>query len=180
MASLENGGRMPIRQVAYAVADIDEAAHRHNALFGSGPFHVLRHVPLTHSTHRGIAQPFNHSSAYGQWGDVMVELVQQHNPDPSAVHDMYPAGSGRYGLHHTAIFVDDLGKAIEAYAAQGLALAQHCITSGGAEFAFVDATKTLGHMIELYEPSELLSGFYAFVADTARDWDGSAVVRELG
>ena len=38
---------------------------------------LLRHVALASSVHRGVERPFDHSSAYGQWGGVMVELVQQ-------------------------------------------------------------------------------------------------------
>jgi catechol 2,3-dioxygenase-like lactoylglutathione lyase family enzyme len=177
---MAGGHPLPLRQLAYAVADVDEAARAHGAAFGSGPFFVARHVPLAWSRHRGVDQPFDHSSAYGQWGEVMVELVCQHNHAPSALHDLYPAGSGRTGLHHAALWVDDLGAAIARFAAQGMALAQHSCTEGGTEFAFIDATARLGHMLELYEPSDTLTGFYAMVARAARGWDGSDPVRELG
>ena len=171
---------LPIRQLAYAVDDVDAAALAHHRRFGSGPFFVLRHVALASSVHRGIEQPFDHSSAYGQWGGVMVELFQQHNPDPSAVHDMFPHGSGKHGLHHAALFVDDLAEAIRQFEADGMPLAQLSITQGGTAFAFVDARASLGHMLELYEPAATLTGFYAMVADAARGWDGSDPVRVIG
>lgn len=170
---------LPPRQIAYAVADVDEAARRHHAMFGSGPFFILRHIALQSSTHRGVQQPFDHSSAYGQWGDMMVELVQQHNPEPSAVHDMYPAGSGRFGLHHTALFVDEMDAAIADFGNQDMPLAQHCVTETGTAFAFIDGTRTLGHMIEIYKPNETLLGFYGMVARSAREWDGNKPLREL-
>lgn len=173
-------GGLAVRQLAYAVADVDAAALAHHRRFGSGPFFVPRHVALASSVHRGVAQPFDHSSAYGQWGGVMVELVQQHNPDPSALHDMYPHGSGREGLHHAALFVDDLEAAISRFEAQGMPLAQLSVTQTGTAFAFVDARASLGHMLELYEPTPQLTGFYDFVAGTARDWDGRDPLRELG
>ena len=171
---------LPVRQLAYAVTDVDAAAVAHHQRFGSGPFFVLRHVALASSAHRGIERPFDHSSAYGQWGGVMVELVQQHNPDPSAVHDMYPHGSGCEGLHHAALFVDNLDAAITQFAAQGMPLAQLSVTQTGTAFAFVDAREQMGHMLELYEPTPQLLGFYDFVAGAARDWDGREPVRELG
>lgn len=173
-------GGLPVRQLAYAVQDVEAAALAHHRHFGSGPFFVLRHVSLASSVHRGVARPFDHSSAYGQWGGMMIELVQQHNPDPSALHDMYPHGSGREGLHHTALFVDDLDAAIARFAAEGMPLAQLSVTQGGTAFAFVDARARLGHMLELYEPSPQLTGFYDLVAQAARGWDGSDPVRELG
>ena len=171
---------LPLRQVAYFVADLAEAAAAHTRSFGSGPFFVLEHVALSRCEHCGIAHPLDHSSAYGQWGDAMVELVVQHNADPSAFHDMYPHGSGRYGIHHTALFVDDLRAAIAGFAADGLPLAQYAVTTSGTDFAFIDATARYGHMIELYERTPTLTGFYAMVAAAAENWDGRDPVRKLG
>ena len=172
--------RFPVRQIAYFVADLHEAAAAHIASFGSGPFFVFEHVPLTRSEHRGVARPLDHSSAYGQWGTVMVELVVQHNPDPSAFHDMYPRGSDRFGIHHTALIVDNLPAAIAGFAADGLALAQYATTAMGTDFAFIDAVERYGHMIEVYEPTPTLTGFYAMVAKAAENWDGSDPIRKLG
>ena len=171
---------LPVRQLAYKVNDLEAAAAAHHRAFGSGPFFVLRHVKLASSVHRGVEQAFDHSSAYGQWGSVMVELVVQHNPDPSALHDMFPHGSGAEGLHHAALFVDDLDTAIARFEAGGAPLAQLSVTQTGTAFAFVDTRASLGHMLELYEPTAQLTGFYDLVADAAKGWDGRDVVRELG
>jgi hypothetical protein len=170
---------LPVRQLAYKVNDLEAAAAAHHRQFGSGPFFVLRHVALTSSQHRGVEQPFDHSSAYGQWGAVMVELVVQHNPDPSALHDMFPWASGKEGLHHAALFVDDLDAAIARFDAEGAPLAQLSVTQTGTAFAFVDARASLGHMLELYEPTGQLTGFYDFVAEAAKGWDGTDLIREL-
>lgn len=169
----------PIRQVAYFVPDIRAAALAHSRAFGSGPFFVLEHVELTCSEHRGVARPFDHSSAYGQWGAVMIEFAAQYNPDRSAFHDMYPAGSGRFGLHHTALWVDDLAAAIARFEAEGMPLAQYAETTTGTAFAFVEGVEKYGHMIELYEPTPGLTGFYAMVAHAAGGWDGDDPIREL-
>jgi catechol 2,3-dioxygenase-like lactoylglutathione lyase family enzyme len=171
---------LPVRQLAYKVNDLAAAAAAHHRQFGSGPFFVLRHVALASSLHRGVERAFDHSSAYGQWGDVMVELVVQHNPDPSALHDMFSHGSGAEGLHHAALFVDDLDAEIARFAADGAALAQLSVTQTGTAFAFVDTRASLGHMLELYEPTPQLTGFYDFVADAAQGWDGRDLIRDLG
>lgn len=171
---------LAVRQLAYKVNDLEAAAAAHHRRFGSGPFFVARHVALASSHHRRVERPFDHSSAYGQWGSLMVELVVQHNPDPSALHDMFPWGSGREGLHHAALFVDDLGAEIARFKAEGAPLAQLSLTTSGTAFAFVDTRESLGHMLELYEPSEMLTGFYDFVAQAAQGWDGTDLVRELG
>lgn len=158
---------LPVRQVAYFTTDIRAAASNHRAVFGSGPFVVAEHIPTPIAHYRGRPMPLDHSSAYGQWGPVMVEFVQQHNPDPSAFHDLFPHGSGRAGLHHLAVFVDDLERSLAEFADRGMETALHAVTSGGVAFAMVDASATLGHMIELYEPSPVLTGFYGRIAAAA-------------
>ncbi|MBU7580481.1 MAG: VOC family protein [Porphyrobacter sp.] len=171
---------LPVRQLAYKVNDLEAAAAAHHRQFGSGPFFVARHVALASSLHRGTARAFDHSSAYGQWGAVMVELVVQHNPDDSALHEMFPYGSGAEGLHHAALFVDDLAAAIARFTSEGAPLAQLSVTQGGTAFAFVDTRASLGHMLELYEPAPQLTGFYDMVATAAGGWDGRDLIRELG
>jgi len=172
-------GGLPVRQIAWFTPDIEAAARAHSAAFGSGPYFVFEHVPLAWSEHRGVRVGHDHSSAYGQWGDVMIEFVTQHGNDPSAFHDMFPVGSSAHGLHHLALWVDDLVSAIAGFAAQAMPLAQLSETATGTRYAFVDARGTLGHMIELYEPSDQLTGFYAMVRDAAKGWDGSDPMRKL-
>lgn len=159
-----------IRQIAYFVPDIRAAALAHHEQFGSGPYAVSEHIPLSRSLHRGIERPLDHSSAYGQWGAVMIEFVQQNNPDPSCFYDMFPRGSGTQGLHHVAIFADDLRAEIARYNAAGHLTALYAEMASGFAYAMIDCTATLGHMIELYEPVPMLTGFYTRVADAAGDF----------
>jgi len=168
---------LPAVQIAYFVTDIRAAAYRMHATFGAGPFHIIERIELARGEHRGRPCPFVHSSAYGQWGNVMLELVQQDVEGPSPFRDLF--APGEEGLHHVATFVDDMAVAIEHYRAAGLPLAARAWTHTGTEFAFVDATATLGHMIELYEPAPALRGFYEFVRQSAVDWDGRDPVRVL-
>jgi hypothetical protein len=115
----------------------------------------------------GAPAVFDHSSAYGQWGDVMVELVQEHTPPLVA--------PGR--VHHLAFMVAALPAAMAWCVERGwpeLLLAE---TSTGQAFAFMDARDDLGHLVELYAPSDRLLAFYAAVADAAEGWDGRQPVR---
>ena len=163
-------------QVAYAVPDVDAAARRWSADFGAGPFFVRRHIALTDVVYRGSPGVFDHSSAYGQWGAVMVELVQDHGTEPSVVRDRYAAHES--GLHHLAFLVPDLDAATAHLAALGFELAMSARTSS-TRFHFVDAVARLGHLIELYERSDRLSDFYRFVREASVGWTGDNPVREL-
>jgi Glyoxalase/Bleomycin resistance protein/Dioxygenase superfamily len=164
-------------QIAYAVRDVRAAAARWAENDGAGPFFVNEHIPVVKVRYRGGPGSFDHSSAYGQWGDVMVELVQDHTVGRSPVRDV--VGDGGEGLHHVAFFVDDLADAQAELSGRGWPEALYAETASGAAFVFHDAVAELGHMVELYVGSRSLRGFYAMVADAAKGWDGSDPVRSV-
>ncbi len=165
-----------IVQVAYHVPDPAAAAIRCAERYGWGPFYLFEHIPLARSSYRGRALPFDHSSAYGQAGEVMVELITQHGDAPSAVRERYAADAS--GLHHTACFAPDLTTTLARQVAAGANVVQDAETADGVRFVMLEAP-LLGHLLELYEPSPALLGFYAFIRRKARDWDGSRPLRRL-
>ena len=165
-----------IVQVAYFVEDIRAQAEIMARTFGAGPFHVVENIELAWGEHRGERCDFVHSSAYGQWGDVMMELVQQESDGPSPFRDLYAPGES--GLHHVATMVDDLPTAYAHFDAAGIPLATRSMTKTGTEFSFLDATQQMGHFIEVYERSEGLLGFYEFIRSAAQGWNGKDAVRD--
>lgn len=148
----------PPVQIAYAVDDVEAAASLWQERFGAGPFVTRHHIELEQVQINGQPGAFDHSSAYGQWGDVMVELVQQHTP---------PVGSAR-GLHHCAYFVADVGTAQRSLEAAGYPEVLRATVLGSpTAFAFHDATATLGHLVEIYEATPRLRKFYAHIRSLA-------------
>lgn len=169
-------GLRPV-QVAYHVPDPVAAAERCARDYGWGPFYLMRHIPLAWARHRDQTAEFDHSSAYGQAGEVMVELITQHGDSPSALRDLF--GPDQTGIHHVACFVPHLQTALDEARARGEAVALEALTHNGVHFAMVDTSAQLGHMLELYEQTEALADFYAFIRRKAVSWDGSRPVREL-
>jgi len=165
----------PPVQIAYAVDDAREAASQWAKDFGAGPFFLAEHIPVTNVVHRGKPGVFDHTSAYGQWGNVMVELVQDHGTGPSAIRDLY--APGETGLHHVAYFVADLDEATTELAKRGFPLAMSAEARGDTRFHFIDAVDQMGHFLELYEPSSALQSFYQKVRSAAEDWDGADPIR---
>jgi hypothetical protein len=155
-------------QLAYFVEDIFAAAENWASTFGAGPFLVMEHIPLENVVYRGEPGMLDHSSAYGQYGSLMLELVQQNGSDPSAFMDMYTPGA--YGIHHTARFAPDLDADIALYRERGHATAMRA-SAGELDFAFIDTRATLGHMTELYQDCDMIRGFYQLVAEAAHNWD---------
>lgn len=167
--------KKPIRQIAYFVPDVVAAAKAHMATFGSGPYYVAEHIPLTLSLYRGVPADLDHSSAYGQWGDLMVEFVQQNNDGPSVFRDMYPDGG--QGMHHVALIVDDIQAAMHRYEAAGHATGLYAEVEPGVGFAMMDCVASLGHFIELYEPTPQLLAVYDLVRSAAQDFSGVDPIR---
>lgn len=156
----------PPVQIAYVVDDPRAEAARWEQTYGAGPFVVREHIPVDHVVHRGRPSSFDHTSAYGWWGTVMIELFCQHDDAPSAVTERF--GAGHTGLHHVACFVDDLATALARAADAGLTTAMTA-RAGATEFAFVDDVERRGHYWELYEGSPALRSFYAQVETLHRN-----------
>jgi hypothetical protein len=162
-------------QIAYAVADVRVAARSFAEQLGAGPFFVRHHDLPRHVDHRGEAGEFDHSSAYGQWGAVQVELVEIHHAAPASLHDIVARTSG---IHHVATFVASIDDEQRRLAELGWPPVMTAETASGLRYAFHDARAELGHLLEVYEPSPGVRKLYAMVADAARGWDGRDPARD--
>jgi catechol 2,3-dioxygenase-like lactoylglutathione lyase family enzyme len=162
-----------IVQIAYAVDDVEAAAREFARRLGAGPFFLRHHIELAVASHRGGPATFDHSSAYGQWGAVQVELVRVHTAEPAALAAVVLGP----GLHHVAWFVADIEAERSRLEALGWPEVLAAETAGGVRFAFHDARAELGHLVEIYEPAGRLLSFYAAVAAAATGWDGTDPVR---
>ena len=76
-----------IIQNAYYVPDLEAGIARFHALWGVGPFFLRRHIQLENVTYRGSPSELDISAAHTQSGDLMIELVIQHNDAPSISRD---------------------------------------------------------------------------------------------
>jgi hypothetical protein len=165
-----------LTQIAYLVDDVEKAARHHAATIGAGPFLVRRDISMTDTLYGGEGK-YTHTAAYGQWGPVMLELIEITEAAPAEVSE---AVLGlRSGIHHVANFVDDLDVASSAHERAGAPLLMALRTSTGMRVHFHDARKTLGHLIELYEPTAHLLAHYDRVAAAAVSWDGTDPVRPV-
>jgi hypothetical protein len=165
-----------IVQIGYYVNDIEAAAKKAYATFGTGPFFIYKHIELSDVSYRGQKTELDHSSAYAQAGPLMIEFTQQHNNALSTYTDMY--ADGEEGFHHVAIFVDNLADEMSRLASKGCETVTHYFTrDGNVEVAFIDTRAIFGHMVELYKPVDALSRFYAAVEKSVKNWDGKELFR---
>jgi hypothetical protein len=172
-----NLGTLNPVQLAYHVPDPETAARDYAVSFGWGPFFLIEHIALSSCEYRGAEAAFDHSSAYGQAGDIMIELITQHDDTPSVLRDLF--AHDEIGLHHVAHFVPDLSETLRQARINGVEVALRACTTTGTEFAMLDTTRRLGHMVEVYEPAGGLLKFYRHVRRAAEGWDGTDPVRRL-
>jgi Glyoxalase/Bleomycin resistance protein/Dioxygenase superfamily len=163
-------------QLAYHVPDPAAAAARYARELGWGPFYLMEHIPLESCQYRGGPAAFDHTSAYGQAGSIMIELITQHDDSPSVLRDMYAADET--GIHHVAYFVTDLQASLTDFRHRGYEVSLEASTRG-LRFAMVDACFSVGHMLELYEPTDSLRRFYDFIRRKSQGWNGAEPLRRL-
>ena len=165
---MQFAGQGPV-QIAYAVENVVAAAEAWT-LRGAGPFFVREHIAVENSRMHGQPATFDHSSAYGQWGDVMVELICEHHLDADRV-------GPRSGVHHLAFFVDDFARAQAALVATGCREVLYA-EAGSTEFA-MHADPRLEHLVEIYVGSPSLNRFYSMVRDAAASTENIDSIRYL-
>jgi hypothetical protein len=161
-----------VLQVAFAVqGPVEDAAVRFHQATGAGPFLLRSHVEVTVLTYHeaGTEQvaTMDHSIALGQWGEVMVELVQHHTLAPSgAASALTRQGAG---LHHVATMVDHLDVELERLRSVGHALVLRGSTVD-VDFGFVQLAD--GGLLEVYQRGQAIVERYRKVRDAAAQWDG--------
>ena len=164
----------PPVQIAYAVSDIFRGVDKWIKDFGAGPFFIAEHIPIKNVIYRGHPSELDITVAYGQWGEIMIELVQDNGEGPSIIRDLYPPQKS--GLHHLAYFVNDMDLVSAKLVNEGYVLAMSG-QAGENRFQFFDAISEMGHFIEIYEPIESLKYLYERVRSASINWDGSDPLR---
>jgi hypothetical protein len=171
-------GRAPgeVIQYAYTVPDVRAAIAVHVEPLAVGPWFVRGPFSPAQARYRGEPTEMTITLARAFAGDSMIELIQQHNTNPSVYTEVI--GKRGHGFHHWAIGTRDLDREVERYAAYGYPVALEETVPSGARIVYMDATRELPGMIELIEMTEaqerLLTHFYR----AAAHWDGNDLIRE--
>jgi hypothetical protein len=165
----------PIVQIAWQVDDVDAAAARWVKETGAGPFFVKRHIELASVTYRGEPAAFDHSAAVGWWGNVEVELMQQHCDNPSALRDMF--APGETGIASLTWFTPDIEAEIRRMNDLGFATVQLIGDQRGVPVAWFDTRPLLGTMAEVYQDEPVRRARKLAVQQAAEGWDGTDPLR---
>jgi methylmalonyl-CoA/ethylmalonyl-CoA epimerase len=166
----------PIHHLGYVVEDLEATAQRLVDVLGAGPFFVVRDVPLENVTSHGEPATFHHDSAFGQCGDMPLEIIQLKRVEPERVREGFSQSPPQ--LHHTAHVVlrERLAAAREDLERRGLPAFLHA-TLGDLDLTYHEAAHTIGHNVELHADSQGLRDFFAMIRDASVGWDGSDPLR---
>jgi len=163
-------------QVAWVVNDLEASIRRWIDTAGVGPFFVVPHSKVERVRYRGAPATLDMSAGLAQAGPMQIELIQQHNDDPSAYRDMFP--KGQEGFHHLCTMTDSFDADLDRYRSEGCT----AVTEGAfgdMRFVYVDTRARLGHMTEIIEDRASIKKMFKLIADAAVDWRGDDPIRYL-
>lgn len=164
----------PIHHIGYVVEDLKAGVQRFAADFGAGPFFAMEHMVFDEVTFADAPAIYDHSSAFGAWGPILVELTQVHDVQPAGLREALVAPGG--GVGHVAFVVASLHDEVARLQRLGLR-PFHTGRTGPASAVWLHGDPLLGHPVEVLQEREEILGFYAMVRGAAMGWDGTDPLR---
>jgi hypothetical protein len=165
-----------IHHLGYVVDDLRTGVKRFADDLGAGPFFVMEHIVFDEVTYLGDTARYDHSSGFGQWGPILVELTQVHDAQPAGLREQFASPGS--GVGHVAWLTDSLENETERLESLGI-LPFHAGRTGPASAVWFRAEAPLGHPIEVLKRTDEILRFYELVRSAAQGWDGSDPFRPM-
>jgi len=146
-----------IHHVGYVVEDLPAATARFARDFGAGPFHTLEHIAFDEVTFAGEPAVYDHSSAFGAWGPILVELTQVHDAQPAGLAAALTKPGA--GVGHIAFLAEDRDAEVARLEALGMRVF-HTGRSGPVSATWLNGGP-FGHPVEVLQRVPELDAFYA-------------------
>lgn len=143
-----------VTQIAWVVADLDEAVERFHRFTGIGPWHFYRYGrAMLHTMKRhGKDSEYEILAAVANAGDTRLELIQPLEGDTIFTEFVRKHGYG--GVQHLGIAVTDMDSALETVKSFGIPVTMegggHGV-DGDGYFAYLDTEGIVGITLELME-----------------------------
>jgi len=160
-----------IIQVAYTVADIEKEMRRYSELLGIGPWFLVGPFVPSKGVYRGAQTKMQLSLAVAFAGEVMIELIEQHDQEPSVYRETL-AARGSHGFHHWAIGARNFDATVTAYKARGYVEAFSDLSPRGVRIVYLDTSSALPGMLEIIEMSADVEEQYRTMYQAGKEWDG--------
>jgi len=172
----------PIRQIGYAVADMETAIRHWVEVEGVGPWFLFDPITFLEYRYNGIPQPdSNLAIALANSGDLQIELLHQRSNAPSMLTDFrarHPTLPPQGLMQHWSAWPGDYDAVYARALAAGYELAQEGRTER-VRFAYFRANPGGAEGIEISDNPPVAQAFRTRVRDAALNWDGSNPIRRL-
>jgi hypothetical protein len=141
-----NFGNLKVDQLGYVYKDIEKQATLLEIVYGVPTFAFLERYN-TMCKYRGKDSIISTKLAISRIFNVQIELIQYISGE--CVFKEF-LESGREGLHHFGIYVDDLDSIVKEYTDKGYEVI-HQRKIGKQKIAYLDTEKDLGLLLEFQE-----------------------------
>lgn len=155
-------GEFRFAQMGFIVDDVIEASRKWAAVHGVGPFHLLPVVDQT-LTRGDETVTVRVQAGVAQAGPVQIELVQQHDDQPSIYRNWN-------GFHQICTVTSDFDAKVEHY--RSLGYDAWLNESPRFRVAYVDTVRDFGCFIEIVQHSPWFLDQLAQIAQACATWDG--------
>ena len=142
-----NLGNLKINQLGYVYKDIKRQAKILEEKLGLPKFAYLENNPTKYN-YRGRETTVQTMIGFSRSLNVQIELIQLINGE--CIFKEF-IDSGREGLHHFGIFVDDVDAILKAYTEKGYSVVHEGITAGVQKVAYIDTYDDFGVYIEFQQ-----------------------------
>ena len=166
-----------IIQIAYTVADIEAVIRSYAVDLKLGPWFLRGPLQAKKPVYRGKAQTLNLSIAIAYSGHMMIELIQQHDDQPSVYREIIEKQG--HGFHHWGVASQRFDEEVEEYKARGFELIFTDETPVSTRVAYFDAHRGWPGLIELIEINRASELRYTKMYSETLVWDGKDPVRRV-
>ena len=142
-----NLGNLKINQLGYVYKDIKKQAKILEEKLGLPKFAYLENKPTKYN-YRGRETTVQTMIGFSRSLNVQIELIQLINGE--CIFKEF-IDSGREGLHHFGIFVEDVDIILREYIKRGYSVVHEGITAGVQKVAYIDTYDDFGVYIEFQQ-----------------------------
>jgi Glyoxalase/Bleomycin resistance protein/Dioxygenase superfamily len=162
-------------QIAYTVTDIQAAMRHYTELLHIGPWFLIGpFVPLK-GVYRGTPTRMHVSLGLAFAGQMMIELIEQHDEEPSVFRETLKA-RGAHGFHHWAIGAHDFENTVAHYKSRGYAEAFSDTAPMGFRVVYFDTSRDSPGMLEVIEMNAAAEEGCRTMYQAAQEWDGKTYI----
>ena len=140
-------GNLKINQLGYVYKDIKKQAKALEEKLGLPKFAFLENKP-TQYKYRGKETTVQTTIGFSRSLNVQVELIQLIHGE--CIFKEF-IDSGKEGLHHFGVYVDDVDAIVEKYKKKGYEIVHEGLTAGVQKVAYIDTYNDLGVYIEFQQ-----------------------------